>query len=498
MVVKTQVPQHHGGRKDQGSRVSLVLALDIQADVTAARLEDGVLATHVGTGDDAGTTDERRTDVGQNGTVKVRHDEDVELLRPGNGLHGGVVDDHVAGLNLGVLRGHLLERAAEKTVGELHDVCLVDAGDLLAVVGGREREGELGDALRLHLGDDLERLDDTGDRLVLQARVLSFGVLADDAHVHVGVTGPVSGQILDYDHRRVDVQFLTERDIERLVTGALDRGEEDTCTESAKFQVASACLDNASGRPFAVVLHQRKPVQAQSARMKRVGEEFHTLQPDLIALQRVDGLPEEKLWVDLSALHTGHVDLLPLHGDVVLLEDSLNGLRDFGTDTVAGNQGDSVFASEFRRLEDVRLDGSRHGYRRVVGSAHHSLRTPGEILPGHQQHHKSHQHGTAQRTSARNSIARGHRLSCVEERLSIREKSAVSMFRVFCWLVIERDSGSDVTSVRERHTLENMFPNFRWEENGIDGASAEKEAGETERQNDRTPGEVERMKSEEG
>jgi len=205
--------------------------------VTAARLEHGMFTAHVGTGDDARTTDERRTDIGQNRSIKVGHDKNVKLLGPGNSLHRSVVDDHVVGFDEGVLQGDLLESRAEKTVGELHDVCLVDAGNLLAVVGGRKGEGELGDTLRLHLGDNLEGLNNTGDRLVLQARVLSFSVLTDDAHVYVGVTSLISRQILDHDHGCVDVQLLTERDIERLMARALNGGEEDTyadCTESAK------------------------------------------------------------------------------------------------------------------------------------------------------------------------------------------------------------------------------------------------------------------------
>jgi len=128
--------------------------------------------------------------------------------------------------------------------------------------------------------------------------------------------------------------------------------------------------EHLSSRPFAIGLHRRQPVQARSSDEK---ETRLTLQSDLVALQRVDGLPEEKLWIGLSTLHTGHINLLPVYGNVVLLEDSLDGLRDFGTDTVTRNQGDSIFASEFRGLEDVRLDGSRHSYRRVAGQHMKSL-----------------------------------------------------------------------------------------------------------------------------
>lgn len=217
MLVKTKVSQHHSAREQHGSWVSLVLALDIKTDVTASRLEDSDITAHVATWDDTGASDESSADVGQDATVKVGHDHDVKLLWAGDALHGGVVDNHVAGLEGGELLGDGVEGVAEKTVSQLHDVGLVDAGDLLAVVGESEAEGELGDALGLGAGDDLERLHDAGDRLVLQAGVLALGVLTDDGEVDVLVAGLVAGDVLDQDDRGVNVELLAEGDVEGLV-----------------------------------------------------------------------------------------------------------------------------------------------------------------------------------------------------------------------------------------------------------------------------------------
>ena len=228
VVIETKVTEHHGGGEDHGGGVGLVLALDIETDVSATGLEDGVLAAHVGTGDDTGTTDESGTDVGKDRTVKVRHDEDIELLGTADSLHGGVVDDHVVDRELRVLLGDIVEGLAEETIGKLHDVSLVDAGDLLAVVGSGEGEGELGDALGLHTGDDLEGLDNAGNGLVLEAGVFTLGVLADDAHIDVLVAGLVTGHVLDHDNGRVNVELLTESNVEGLVTGALQGSVEDT------------------------------------------------------------------------------------------------------------------------------------------------------------------------------------------------------------------------------------------------------------------------------
>ena len=309
MVVETDVAQHHGGGQDQSSGVSLVLALDVETDVTASGLEHGNVAAHVASRDDTGATDKTSTDVGQDTSVQVGHNHNVKLLRTRDALHGGVVDDHVVGLKGRVVLANLLDGVAEETVGQLHDVGLVDAGDLLAVVGEREGESELGDALRLLAGDDLERLDDAVDRLVLETRVLALGVLTDDAEINVLVACLVAGDVLEEDDRGVDVELLAKSDVERTVAGALDGGVEDT------------------------------------------------LETELVALQRGDGLAEELLGVDVAGVDTRNIDLLPLDGHVVRLEDLLDRLGDLSTDTVTGDQGDGVLAAELGGLEDVLADG---------------------------------------------------------------------------------------------------------------------------------------------
>lgn len=310
VVVEAEVAEQHAAGKDHGGRVGLVLALDVETDVAAAGLEDGNVATHVAAGDDTGATNESGTNVGQDTTVKVGHDHDVELLRARDGLHGGVVDNHVVDLEGGELLGDLVEGAAEETVGQLHDVGLVDAGNLGAVVGQSEAEGELGDALRLGAGDDLERLDDAIDALVLEAGVLALSVLTDDAQVDVLVAGLVAGDVLDQGDGGVDVELLAHGDVERLVAGAADGGVQDT------------------------------------------------LEAELVAAERGDGLAESSVGDVAASLDTRDLNLLPLDGDVVGLEDGLDRLGNFGTDTVTGNQGNGVLAAVLGGLEAVGLDGS--------------------------------------------------------------------------------------------------------------------------------------------
>tara|TARA_R110002003_G_scaffold97_20_gene7909 strand:- start:1360 stop:2286 length:927 start_codon:yes stop_codon:yes gene_type:complete len=286
MVIETNVSQHHGSREDQSSGVGLVLALNVETDVTASRLEDGDVAAHVASWDDTRSTNKTSTNVGQNTSVQVGHDHDVKLLWPRDALHGGVVDDHVVGLDGRVVLANALDGVTEETIGKLHDVGLVDASNLLAVVGEGKGEGELGDALRLLAGDDLERLDDAVDRLVLETRVLALGVLSDDAEVDVLVARLVAGDVLEEDDGCVDVELLAESDVERTMAGSLDGSVQDA------------------------------------------------LETELVALERGNRFAEELLGVDVASLDTGNVDLLPLNGNIVCLENLLDRLGDLSTDTV--------------------------------------------------------------------------------------------------------------------------------------------------------------------
>lgn len=311
MVVQAEVAQEHGAAEQEGGGVGLVLALDVEADVAAAGLKDGDVAAHVAAGDDAGAADEGGGNVGQDAAVQVGHDHDVKLLGLADALHRGVVDNHVVGLELGVVLGEAVEGAAEEAVGELHDVGLVDAGNLLAVVGEGEAEGKLGNALRLGAGDDLERLDDAGDALVLEAAVLTLGVLADDAEINVVVARLEAGDVLDERDGGVNVELLAHGDVEALVAGAVHGGVQDA------------------------------------------------LEAELVSPERGNGLLKLLLLASGGGgvVETRHLDLLPRYGDIIGLEDGLDALGNFGTDTVAGDEGDGVLAAVLGGLEDVGLDG---------------------------------------------------------------------------------------------------------------------------------------------
>lgn len=196
--------------------------------MAASRFENGVLSSHIAARNDTGSANQRSTNIGEDGSIKVGHDKDIELLRPGNSLHRSIIDNQIIDLELGVILGNLHKGGPEQAVGELHDVRLVNTGNFLPLVGSGKRESKLADPLRLHFGNDLEGFDHTGNRLMLQTRVFTLRVFANDTHVNTGVTGDVARHILDQNNRGIDVEFLTKGNVERLMAGALYWGIENT------------------------------------------------------------------------------------------------------------------------------------------------------------------------------------------------------------------------------------------------------------------------------
>ena len=180
----------------------------------------------------------------------------------------------------------------EQPVGELHDVRLVDRGDLAPAVRDRVVEGEPGDPLGRGAGDDLDALGGVRADHVLDARVQVLGVLAHDHEVDVLVAR------LEALHRAgraqvgVQAERLAERDVD--APEALADGRRDRALE--RDLVAPDRLED--------VLRERRPVLGH------------------------DGL-------------AGVLDL-PLERHARGVEDAPGGLRQLGPDAVAGDQGDRV------------------------------------------------------------------------------------------------------------------------------------------------------------
>ena len=150
------------------------------------RLEDRGLDADVRAGRDAETADQPGAQVADDVAVQVRQHHDVVQLGLLDQLHAHVVDDAVLELDPAVVvRRDRPAALEEEPVGQLHDVRLVDGGDLVPAVRDRVLEGVAGDPLGRGTGDDLDALGGVGADHVLDAGVQVLGVLADDDQVDV-------------------------------------------------------------------------------------------------------------------------------------------------------------------------------------------------------------------------------------------------------------------------------------------------------------------------
>lgn len=66
---------------------------------------------------------------------------------------------------------------------------------------------------------------------MLEAGVFTFGVFTDEAEIDVLVAGLEAWDVLDEDDGGVDVEFLTEGDVEGGVAGAVDGCVDDTYSQ---------------------------------------------------------------------------------------------------------------------------------------------------------------------------------------------------------------------------------------------------------------------------
>jgi len=174
-LIKIKMSQHHGSTQNHRSRVRLIRSHNITGNVASTGLEKRVFATDVATGHNTGSTGEGGADIGYDSAVEVGHDHYVELCRFGDELHRGVVDDRVAKFDAGALvfLGNLAEGVEEKTITELHDVGFVHASDFLPSILQSKVKREPRDPLSLSTGGDLQALNDTGEALVPETRVLT-------------------------------------------------------------------------------------------------------------------------------------------------------------------------------------------------------------------------------------------------------------------------------------------------------------------------------------
>ena len=58
---------------------------------------------------------------------------------------------------------------------------------------------------------------------MLQTRVFALSVLSNYTEVHIIVLSLVARNVFDEDNRRIDIEFLSQCNVERLVARPLDR-----------------------------------------------------------------------------------------------------------------------------------------------------------------------------------------------------------------------------------------------------------------------------------
>ena len=176
----------------------------------------------------------------------------------------------------------------EEAIGHLHDVGLVENGDLFAMPTRGVTESVARDARAGGFAGDFQAGDDAGDDFVFDAAVEAFGVFADDDHVDAFVAGFDPAQAANRPHRGVKIQLLAKLHVDRFESLADRRG------------------DRAFERDF---------VGGDGGERALRENIVHAL---------LEG-----------AGAGGHLN--PLHGKLRRLEHPLGGAGDFRTDSIAGN-----------------------------------------------------------------------------------------------------------------------------------------------------------------
>ena len=234
-------------------------------------------------------THETGAHVGKNVTVQVGRDEDRVGERVGvlADAEADPVEEVLVVGDVGVVLGDGAAGLEEHAVRHLHDGRLVDGGDPVAAADLGVVEGVPGDTLRGVMRDELDRLNDAGDELVLDARVLALSVLTDEDRVDV-----VVGRLEALDRRaRPNVGKEVERPAERQV-------ERDVALADGRREWA--------------------------------------LERDRVLLDRGDGVVGDlRLTVDDDR---GDLDLLPLDGRLSLRKDLLDRLGNLRANACIGDR----------------------------------------------------------------------------------------------------------------------------------------------------------------
>ena len=151
--------------------------LTVKTNVSASWFENGKFSSNVCCRDHTRSSHQARTDVRQDTPVQIWYHQHIKLLRSTHRLHRCVIDNQIIELDLRIFRGSdFCTGSTKQTVAKLHDVRLVDASDLFAVILLGKVECEAGDTFGFRSSYNFESFNNSGNRLMFQTRVLPFSV----------------------------------------------------------------------------------------------------------------------------------------------------------------------------------------------------------------------------------------------------------------------------------------------------------------------------------
>src|SRR3984957_16350707 len=204
-----KVAQHQDGGLQQRGWVRDVLARNVGRRAVD-RLEDRALGTQIRARYQAQAAHECRAQVADDVAIQIFSQQGVVLVWVHDQLHAGVVDDVLTIGDLWKAFRHLARTAQEEPVGHLHDVCLVDRVNPVALELARVFKGKLRNAGRSLLGDDLQRLHHSRNHFMLQPDILAFRVLAHDDQIDPWIAHIHTRQVLDRTEVREEFKLLAQ------------------------------------------------------------------------------------------------------------------------------------------------------------------------------------------------------------------------------------------------------------------------------------------------
>ena len=223
-LVVAEVFEHHAGGPQECRGVCDALARDVGRTAVHG-FEHRQTIADVARRQEPEAADESAREIRDNVAVEVRHDHDVEVSGVHDEHHADGIDHLVVGFDGGKFLRDFVEDGAEQPVREFHDVCLVDARDLLSPMRFGVAEGGAADSLALFARDDLRRVHGVFVDFFLDADVEVFRVLAEGDEIDLGEGRPDGFVRLRGADVRIEVVLRAKRDVER--TEALADGRRD-------------------------------------------------------------------------------------------------------------------------------------------------------------------------------------------------------------------------------------------------------------------------------